>query len=299
MGDRDTDAKHDYAEPGRPAAEERVRAGERALCGDPGGAHARNDAERDQAQLGRGPDESARAGDHLALGKLEESRRQRDAGDEDDKRRDHRPEAGISDLVLHRQRAQRSDSEGGDERHQHFERAPAVREQPQHTDDCAEDGGSGDVAWSRTKDQRDPDRQRRVPEYGRQRPEAASRGADLLELRDAVRGLERPALRFFGEAMDCSDLVEARRRRQPLRRFDRRRSAAGDRQEERGWEDAEARLLKPVGASNQAEALLDRIHRLTDGAERRTQVGEEEEKLLPRCRLQPRRVLRHLDRRGM
>jgi hypothetical protein len=174
-----------------------------------------------------------------------------------------------------------------------------VREQPQHADDGAEHGCGRHVAWGRTQNQRDPDRQRRVPEYARQRPEAAAHRTDLRKLHDPLPGREYATLRLLGETMDRSDLVEARRRRQPLRRLDRRRFAAGDRQEERGRKNAEARLLKPVGPSNQAEALFHRVHGLTDRAQRCAQIGKEEQKLLPRCRLQRRRVLRHLHRRGI
>ena len=55
VGDRDADGEDENAEPGRPVAEERVRAGERALRGHTGGADARDDPERDEAQLGRWP----------------------------------------------------------------------------------------------------------------------------------------------------------------------------------------------------------------------------------------------------
>jgi hypothetical protein len=83
--------------------------------------------------------------------------------------------------------------------------------------------------------------------------------------------------------MDCRDLVEARRRRQPLRRLDRRGFAAAERQEQRGREDAEARVLEPVGAGDQGETLLDGIHGLADRAQRGAEIGEEEQELVSGC----------------
>ena len=99
--------------------------------------------------------------------------------------------------------------------------------------------------------------------------------------------------------MDRRDLVEARRRRQPLGRLDRRGLAAAERQEERGREDAEACVLEPVGAGDQGEAQLDRVDGLADRAERRAEVGEEEQELVSGCRLQRTRVFGHLGRRGI
>ena len=107
----------------------------------PGGADAGDDPERDQTELHGGPDEAARTGDHLALGQLEHRRGQRNAGDEDDERSDHRPQAGIGDLVLDGQGGQQGDGEGGEEGHQHLERAPTTREQPQDADDGSEQCG--------------------------------------------------------------------------------------------------------------------------------------------------------------
>ena len=299
VGDRDPDCVDEHAQPGRPVAEERVGAGERAFRGHPGGTHARDDPEGDQAELRACPDEPARAGDHLALGQLEEGGRQRDAGNEDDERGDHRPEAGIGDVVLHGERGQRGDGEGGEEGHQHLERAPPAREQPQHADDCAEHGRRGDVAGSRTQDQRDPDRQRRVAQHARERPEAAARRPDLLEPGDAGARLDGTSLRLLGEAMDGRNLVESRSRREPLRRLDRRGLAASERQEERRRKDAEARILEPVSAGDQGEALLDGVDRLTDRAERRAEIGEEQQELVAGRRSQRTRMFRHLGRRGV
>jgi hypothetical protein len=72
-------------------------------------------------------------------------------------------------------------------------------------------------------------------------------GSNHIEISTAPRvaGYDRPPLGLFREAMDCRDLVEARRRRQPLRRLDRRGFAAAQRQEQRGREDAEAGVLEP------------------------------------------------------
>ena len=150
----------------------------------------------------------------------------------------------------------------------------------QHADDSSEHGGGRDVARRRPQDQRDPDRQRRVAEHARQRPVAAPHRPDLLEPRDPVPGSDRPPLRLLGEAMDRCDLVEPRRRRQPPRRLDRRGLAAAERQEERGREGAEARVFEPVGAGDQGKAQLDRVDGLADGAERRAEVGEEEQELV-------------------
>ncbi len=80
--------------------------------------------------------------------------------------------------------------------------------------------------------------------------------------------------------MDRRDLVEAGRRRQPLRRLDRRGLAAAERQEERRREDTESCILEPVRAGDQREALLDRVDGLTDRAERCAEVGEEEQELV-------------------
>jgi hypothetical protein len=164
----------------------------------------------------------------------------------------------------------------GEEGHQHLERAPSSREQPQDADDGSEQCGGRDVTRRRPQDQRDPDRQGRVAEHARQRPVAATRRPDLLELDDSGRGSDRAPLRLLGEAMDCGDLVEPRRRRQPLGRLDRRSLAAAEREEERGREDAEPCGLEPVRACDQGKALLDRVDGLTDRAERRAKIGEEE-----------------------
>ena len=155
---------------------------------------------------------------------------------------------------------QQGNGEGGDEGHQHLERAPPACEQPQHADDGAEHGGGRDVARRRTQDQRDPDRQRRVAEHARHGPKRL-RVARISSSR-AIPSAGTIAPRSASSARRWTAAIWSRRGVAESR-FVGSIVAASPRpsvRKQRGREDAEACVLEPVGAGDQRRGAA-RPHR--------------------------------------
>ena len=65
------------------------------------------------------------------------------------------------------------------------------------------------------EDERDPDRERGVPEQARHGSEAVAHRADLLEPRDPCRRRDQRLLGLLGEHVDGRDLIEPGRRGEP------------------------------------------------------------------------------------
>jgi hypothetical protein len=133
------------------------------------------------------PDETARARDHLALGELEERRRQRDARNEDDERSDHGAQARVGDVVLHRERDDRRDARRCDERHERLDRPPVATEPPQDADEGAQHRSAGDVTRRRVENQREPDGQHGIAHDARDLAEPVVHRANLVEPLDPRR----------------------------------------------------------------------------------------------------------------
>ena len=263
------------------------------------GFDARDDAEREQTELHGAPDEAARAGNHLALGQFQEGGRERHAGDEHDQGGDHRAQTGLGHVVLDHERRESSHAEGGEEGHEHLERAPSAPEPLKHADESTQQRRRNHVPHRWMKDERDPDRQRHVPEHAGYGSEAVVEPSNLLELRDARRCSDLPLFSTPGEEMDGRDLIEPRCPRKPRRRLDRRRPPLPQCQEERGRQSAETSIAQSVRASDLGEPQLHGVDSFANRAQRRAEAGKKDQQLvLGRLLRQPTEVFVTRVRRG-
>ena len=126
---------------------------------------------------------------------------------------DHRAQTGVGDVVLHRERDDRRDAGGGEERHQRLDRPAPAAEPPEDADERAQHCRARDVARGRMEDQRDPDREHRVPEHARHVTEPVAHPPDRVEPLDAGGRCDLAPLRLARELVDGRDLIEAGRRR--------------------------------------------------------------------------------------
>ncbi len=227
--------------------------------------------------MGPAPDEPARPRDHLSLRELEEGGGQRNSRDEDDERRDDRAQTRVGDVVPHRERDDRRDAGGGEERHQGLDRPAPVAETPEGADERAQHCRARDVARGRMEDQRDSDGEDCVPDDARHVTEPVVHPSDRVEPLDADGRCDLPPLRVARERVDCRDLIEAGRPGEPRRGLDRRRLPLAEREQDECREGAEPGVAQLVRPRDHPEPRLHGVHRLADRAQRRAERRKEQQ----------------------
>ena len=282
MGDRHADREDEHAEPGRPRAEHRIRAREDLLGAARRPPRCRR---RCRTRAGRAASRPRRAGSSPEIIWPSVSSRKAvvsaTPGDEDDERRDDRPQARVGHVVLDRERRQRGDAKAA---RNGISTSTVRRPSPSRRSTPTTAPSSAAATTSRRgrmQDERDPDR-RGSRTRGRSSPTRS--GCPSAGSPPAARsrrpGRPRPrsacsASRWTAAIWSSRGVAESRRRR-----LDRRGPPAPEGQEERRREDAEAGVVQPVRAGDRGEAQLDRVDRLADRAQRRAEAGEEGQELV-------------------
>jgi len=193
-----------------------------------------------------------------------------------DERRDHRAQTGVGDVVLHRERDNRRDAGGGEERHERLDRPAPAAESPEGADERAQHRRARNVARSRVEDQRDSDGEDRVPDNARHVTEPVVHPPDRVEPLYADGRCDLAPLRLVRERVDCGDLIEAGRPGEPRRGLDRRRLPLAEREQDECREGAEPGVAQPVRPRDHPEPRLHGVHRLADRAQRRAKRRKEQ-----------------------
>jgi hypothetical protein len=112
--------------------------------------------------------------------------------------------------MLDRQRAQGSDGEGGDDRHQDRNRTVSLPE-PKEAHERSEGGGRHHIAERRLEHKADAERQYGVASDALHRPESRPHGTDIVEPAEPIGRIDSRPLGLVNQTLQRRDLVEARR----------------------------------------------------------------------------------------